>query len=297
MEGNEMAVQKIRSGIPGLDKLMDGGLNRNSTSVVIGASGTGKTTFALQFLRRGLEEGSEAIHITLDETKEQIISEAINLGWRDIEDYVESEKLIFMEAAGSDFLDFIENEFPDLIANWEGSTDARIVIDPLTPVMWSVKDIYRQREIISSLFKLTRKIGTVLATLEEHNTFGTLQGSESILPMYIADSVFHLSYVGLGFSINRMLKIVKCRSSWHTEVSNPYNIIPGIGLAVHVIEGAYKKESEVPREVLEYLKKGMADLPPDAQARIKDVVRQMNKKDIGIFNFQELAQLLIEEYK
>ena len=292
-----MAVEKIRSGIPGLDRLMDGGLNRNSTTVAIGASGTGKTTFALQFLRRGLEEGSEGIHITLDETKEQIINEAINLGWKDIEDHVESEKLIFMEAAGSDFLDFIENEFPDLIANWEGSTDARIVIDPLTPVLWSVKDMYRQREILSSLFKLTRKIGTVLATLEEHSTFGTLAGSEGILPMYIADTVFHLSYVGLGFSINRMLKIVKCRSSWHTEVSNPYNIIPGIGIAVHGIEGAYKKESEVPRDVLEFLKKEMAGLPPNAQSKIKDTVRQMNKQDIGIFTFRELAELLIEEYR
>lgn len=292
-----MAVEKIRTGIPGLDKLMDGGLNKNSTSVVIGSSGTGKTTFALQFLRRGLEEGSEGIHITLDETKEQIMKEAVNLGWKDIGDYVKSEKLIFMEAAGSDFLDFIENEFPDLIANWAGSTDARIAIDPLTPVLWSVKDVYRQREILSSLFKLTRRIGTVLATLEEHSAFGTLAGNETILPMYISDTVFHLSYVGLGFSINRMLKIVKCRSSWHTEVSNPYNIIPGIGIAVHGIEGSYKKEIEVPRDVLDYLKREMAGLPPNAQNRIKDAVRQMNKKDIGIFTFKELAELLLDEYR
>jgi len=292
-----MPVDKIRSGIPGLDILMDGGFNKNSTNVAIGTSGTGKTTMALQFLRKGLEEGSEAIHITLDETKDQIIAEAQNLGWKDITDYVESEKLIFMEAAGSDFLDFIENEFPDLIANWEGSTDARIVIDPLTPVIWAISDHYRQREVLSSLFKLTRKIGTVLATLEEHNTFGTLSGDESILPMYISDSVIHLSYVGLGFSVNRMLKIIKCRSSWHTEVSNPYNIIPGIGLVVHAIEGAYKMESEVSKDVLAYLKKEMADLPPDVQNRIKNTVRQMNKQDIGVFSFAELAKLIIAEYK
>jgi len=292
-----MTVEKIRSGILGLDKLLDGGFNRNSTNVVVGASGTGKTTMVLQFLRRGLEDGSEGIHITLDETKEQIINEAKNLGWKDIEEYVDSEKLIFMEAAGSDFLDFIENEFPDLIANWEGSTDARIAIDPLTPVIWAVKDLYRQREVLSSLFKLTRQIGTVMATLEEHNTFGTLAGNESILPMYISDSVIHLSYVGLGFSINRMLKIIKCRSSWHTEVSNPYNIIPGIGIAVHTIEGADKKVSEVPKDVLEYLKKEMGNLPPNIQNRIKDTVRNMNKKDIGIFTFRELARLIVEEFK
>jgi len=292
-----MAVTKIKSGIPGLDRIMDGGLNANSVNTVIGAAGTGKTTFVLQYLRKGLEEGSEGIHITLDEGKDQIIREAKNLGWHDIEDYVDSEKLIFMEAAGSDFLDFIENEFPELIGNWEGSTNARIAIDPLTPVIWAVREKYRQREVLSSLFRLCRKIGTVVSTLEEHNTFGSLEGGEAILPMYIADSVIHLSYVGLGFSINRMLKIIKCRSSWHSEISNPYNIIPGIGLAVHVMEGAGKKVSEIPVELVDYLGKRIVDLPSDQQYRIQESVKKMNMSDIGIFSYKELVDLLVDEYR
>jgi len=285
-----MAVTKIKSGIPGLDRIMDGGLNANSVNTVIGAAGTGKTTFVLQYLRKGLEEGSEGIHITLDEGKDQIIREAKNLGWHDIEDYVDSEKLIFMEAAGSDFLDFIENEFPGIIGNWEGSTNARIAIG-------AVREKYRQREVLSSLFRLCRKIGTVVSTLEEHNTFGSLEGGEAILPMYIADSVIHLSYVGLGFSINRMLKIIKCRSSWHSEISNPYNIIPGIGLAVHVMEGAGKKVSEIPVELVDYLGKRIVDLPSDQQYRIQESVKKMNMSDIGIFSYKELVDLLVDEYR
>ncbi len=292
-----MAAQKVSTGIPGLDRLMDGGFSKNSVTALIGAAGTGKTTAVLQFLRKGLEAGSEGIHITLDETKDQIIREAINLGWEDINDYIKSERLIFMEASGSDFLDFIENELPDLIGNWEGSTDARIAIDSLTPVIWSVKEIYRQREILSSLFKLTRRIGTVMSTLEEHNSHGSIMGSETILPMYLADTVIHLSYVGLGFSINRMIKVIKSRGSWHSETSNPYNIIPGIGIAVHVIPEATKKSSKVPKDIYDDFTADLQQLTPAARKRIQDAVRYMNNQDIGVFTYKELVELLIEEFR
>ncbi len=57
------------------------------------------------------------------------------------------------------------------------------------------------------------------------------------------------------------------------------------------------KESTVPREVLEYLKREMGPLSPEDQERIKDIIRQMNKEDIGIFDFRELALLIMDEYK
>ena len=291
-----MVAVKIKSGIPGFNALVDGGINKNSVNVVIGAAGTGKTTMVFQFLRRGLEEGKEGIHITLDETTEQLIKEAENLGWYDVRDYVKSEQLIFMEATGSDFLSFIENELPELIGNWEGSTDARIGIDPLTPVLWSVKEKYRQREVISSLFRMTRKIGTVLATLEEHNTFGKLKGPEAIIPMYLGDSVIHLSYMGLGFSLNRMVKIIKFRSSWHSEVAHPYNIIPGVGMVVHQIKEGKKKISEIPKEMYDYLNKKIEPFSSEKRKRIYNIVQKMNKEDIGIFDYREHIDMIIEEY-
>jgi len=65
-------LNKVRTGILGLNPLLDGGFNENSTTVVIGRSGAGKTTLATQFIRRGLHEGQEGIFVSLDENKEQI---------------------------------------------------------------------------------------------------------------------------------------------------------------------------------------------------------------------------------
>ncbi|UCF08367.1 MAG: ATPase, partial [Thermoplasmata archaeon] len=69
-------MEKIKTGIYGLNPLLDGGFNKHSVTTVVGATGTGKTTFVSQFLHRGLEEEQEAIYITLEEHKEQILKEA-----------------------------------------------------------------------------------------------------------------------------------------------------------------------------------------------------------------------------
>jgi len=50
-------MEKVKTGIFGLNPLLDGGFNKNSVTVVVGAPGAGKTTFVNQFLRKGLEEG------------------------------------------------------------------------------------------------------------------------------------------------------------------------------------------------------------------------------------------------
>ena len=174
-------MRKIKSGIYGLNPLLDGGVNENSTTVVIGRSGAGKTTIATQFIRRGLQDGQEGVFVSLDENKEQIIREAVEMGWSDILDYLDDELLVFIDASGREFSNFIRKELPAFVADWKGS-NARIAIDPLTPVLWSTKDLYEQRDLIGFMFKETRKVGTVLCTLEEHGATD-LTGPETVIPM------------------------------------------------------------------------------------------------------------------
>ena len=296
MAVNNNAPEKIKSGIYGLDRLIDGGLNKNSVSLVIGAAGTGKTTCATQFLINGLREGVEAIHITLDEPKSQIISEAKSLGFHDIEDYAASEQLIFMEAAGSDFYDFIQEELPDLIAEWEGSSSARIVIDPLTPVIWSIKEKYQQREVLSSLFHQTKKIGTILCTLEEHGTTGAMSDPEVFLPMYLADCVIHLSYIGLGFSISKVAKVIKKRASWHSSVSHPYEIVPGMGMMVSPIKATDKTVHGVRKGEFDKLKAAIKDLSADEQRLFIQRARSVANSHLGGLKFEDVIAHLMEEF-
>jgi len=266
-------MQKIPSGVYGLNALLDGGINEHTTTVVIGSPGAGKTTFATQFLRRGLEIGEDAVFITLDEVPAEIIKNAKLMGWDDAESYIESGNMVFVDAGGKQFSNFIRKELADFVREWEGHA-ARIVIDPLTPVLWSVKEKYEQRELVSFLLRQTRKIGTVLCTLEEHGVVADLSAPELIIPMYLGDNVIHLRYASHEHPEHRELKIIKCRNSKHSRSWHPYGIVRGAGLFV-------RREKQEPVRVADRAR---------VQAEIRRVVDRIAPE--GKLNARSLSHLM-----
>jgi len=289
-------MNKIKSGIYGLNPLLDGGINENSATVVIGCSGAGKTTFATQFIRRGLEAGQEGIFVSLDENKEQIIREAIEMGWKNIVDYIDEEKLVFIDASGREFSTFITKELPGFVADWRGA-NARISIDPLTPVMWSTTDRYQQRELIGFMLKETRKVGTVLATLEEHGTSGDLSGNEAVIPMYLADSVIHLrSYHDPETGLERRLKILKCRSSRHSKMEHRYSIIKGLGLVVNPGSARKPHSTVVPAKLKGMLDENKDKIPTRVHRRLTEVLEELRDEDFVDMTPEEILEEIITEY-
>jgi len=288
-------LKKIKSGVYGLNPLMDGGINEGSSTVVIGASGAGKTTLALQYIMRGMEVGDDGVFISLDENQDQIIQEAVEMGWSSIHKYLRSEKLVFIDASGEQFSTFIRQELPNFVADWRG-IKSRIVIDPLTPVMWAVRDRYEQRELLSFLFKEMRKLGTVLMTLEEHGPMGDLSGDETVIPMYLADGIIHLKYTSVGGSVKRNLKIVKCRSSKHSEISHPYRILPGVGLVVQRPRQESKSTRKVPEKLSVLLDKRMNVIPATVRKRVNHGLDILNDEDFENMDLQQLMSDIVHEY-
>ena len=286
-------VDKIKSGVIGLDFLLDGGLNKRSSTVVVGSAGAGKTTFATQFIRRGLIDGKEAIFISLDENKEQIIRDAIDMGWDDILYFIKEEKLVFVDATGKEFSTFIKKELPDFVSSWKGA-DARIAIDPLTPVIWANPSRYVQRELLGMMLKELRRIGTVAATLEEHGP-PDLSSPETVIPMYLADTVIHLRY-RIGDNFSRGIKIVKMRGSRHSEKLHPYRIIPGLGVVVLSSGLKIGRSRTTVRELEKRIMDKMGNTSPVIAGKVKKLLRNMDDRDIEGVDLEELAKSIIEAY-
>ncbi|MDO9537295.1 MAG: ATPase domain-containing protein [Thermoplasmata archaeon] len=289
-------MNKIKSGIYGLNSLLDGGINENSATVVIGCSGAGKTTLATQFIRRGLELGQEGIFVSLDENKEQIIKEAIQMGWKKIVDYIDEEKLVFIDASGHEFSAFIKRELPSFVADWKGA-NARISIDPLTPVMWSTPDRYEQRELIGFMLKETRKVGTVLATLEEHGMAGDLSGNETVIPMYLADCVIHLKSIhDADGGLQRRLKIMKCRSSRHSKTEHPYTIVKGLGIVVDPDNSTLMPSKKISEELAVILNQNKGNIPARVYGRLTEVLEDLRDDDFSSIKLETLMREIISEY-
>jgi len=289
-------IVKLRTGVFGLNSITEGGLNRNSTTVVIGASGAGKTTMALQFVRRGLEEGQEGVFISLDEAQDQIIQEAEAMGWTNIRAQIEAGKLVFIDASAKEFTEFVKTELPILVEEWHG-INARIVVDPLTPVMWTIKDIYEQREYVTLLMNQLRTVGTVICTLEEHGGQGNLSGSEITIPMYVADCVIHLRHNLLGKDAERSLKIIKFRGSAHDESAHPYKIIKGLGIVVNPLRGYRRGSKAIMEKIKKILKEKSAGLSPEGAKRVLQVLDDLVDQDLEGLDPDKFVQNILDEYR
>jgi KaiC/GvpD/RAD55 family RecA-like ATPase len=224
-------MERIPTGIHGLDAVLDGGFRPKTAVVVVGSSGTGKTTFAIQYLMRGLEAGEQALYVSLEESPEQIMAEADLMGF-DMRRHHEKD-LFFIHLKGRNFRKMIEEQLPSLVkARAEYDIPTRVVVDPMTPVIWATKEKLEQRELIGKLFSTMKGLGVVLATVEEHAHPGEVVGGDVLLPIYLSDGAIHLEYYPVGGAFNRTLKIVKMRGVHHGEGVYPYLFARGVGIVV-----------------------------------------------------------------
>ncbi|MCK5310282.1 MAG: AAA family ATPase, partial [Thermoplasmata archaeon] len=224
-------MTRIKTGIFGLDQLIEGGVRDNTAVVVVGSSGTGKTTFAMQFLMHGIENGEQGLYITMEESPEQLMKEAELLGW-DMKKHHE-KSLFFIHLKGKNFKKMIDEQIPQLVkARSDYDIKTRVVIDPMTPVIWATDDKLQQREMIGKLFYTLKELGVVMATVEEHSKPGEIVGEDVLLPIYLADGVISLEYYPIGGAFNRTLKIIKMRGTHHGEGVYPYIFARGAGVII-----------------------------------------------------------------
>ena len=74
-------AQRVSIGIPGLDKMLDGGLLPGRPYVVSGTTGSGKTILCVQFLQQGVKQGERALLVAIDEPPAEIRENVRALGW------------------------------------------------------------------------------------------------------------------------------------------------------------------------------------------------------------------------
>ena len=90
MKKKKNGIERIKSGIKGFDKLIEGGFVKGSVNLLLGGSGSGKTIFSLQFLLQGLKNNENCAYIALDEKKETILKNAKAFGWN-LEEFVKKK--------------------------------------------------------------------------------------------------------------------------------------------------------------------------------------------------------------
>ena len=150
-------TDRLRSGIDGIDDILGGGFTPHRMYLVEGAPGTGKTTLALQFLLKGIEERQTGLYITLSETRSELISVAESHGW----DLSQFHILELLSDEGLDpqfeqsVLHPAEVELGETVRNVIRQVDeikpARIVLDSLSELRLLSQNPLRYRRQILAL--------------------------------------------------------------------------------------------------------------------------------------------------
>ena len=216
-------IPRIDVGIDGLDRMIQGGVPRRHLIVAIGSAGTGKTTFGLQFLHHGLENGENCVFITLEQSHSAIMDTATDRGWG-FDEYQAQDRLAIVdldpvEMANS--LDNIRGELPGLIEDFDAD---RLVLDSVSLLEMMYDNPAKRRTEVFDFTRSLKAAGvTTMLTSEasEDNPYASRHG----IIEYLTDAVFVLQYVRSETRETRLaVEIQKIRNANHSRETKPYEI-------------------------------------------------------------------------
>ncbi|QLG51251.1 KaiC domain-containing protein [Natrinema halophilum] len=217
-------LPRLDLGIEGLDRMIQGGIPERSLIVAMGSAGTGKTTFGLQFLNHGLEQGERGVCITLEESRDRVINSATEKGYAFDEYAAEGELAVVdvdpIEMANS--LASIRNELPSLVDDFGAS---RLVLDSVSLLEMMYENRADRRNEIYDFARSLKEAG-VTALLTSEVSPETPYASRYGIVEYLTDAVFVLQYVRPDdFRETRLaIEIQKIRDANHSREKKPYEI-------------------------------------------------------------------------
>ena len=209
---------RIKTGIPGLDPLIQGGFLPNSINLLTGGTGTGKTIFSCQFLWTGLERGESGVYISLEEDPESIKEDALEFGW-DFEKYEKKGlfKILYHDPAQ------ITNIGPVIMEEIKNIKAKRLVVDSVSLLGLTIESLSQIRKRIFSITNTIKQSGCVALLISEIPD-GAKGISRFGVEEFVVDSVVVLSYMDTGGNYNRGLMVRKMRRTDHGKDLYPFTI-------------------------------------------------------------------------
>jgi circadian clock protein KaiC len=208
--------QRLKTGIPGFDEVIQGGLISDRIYLVDGDPGAGKTTFALQFLLEGVRNGERCLYVTLSETRDELVSGARSHGWS--LDGLEIFELLAdaQDLDGESDLTMLNPSEVELgettrrvLEVVERTKPSRLVFDSLSEMRLLAQSSLRYRRQILALKQFFIGRACTVVLLDDR----TAEGPDMQLHS-IAHGVFSLEFKSPPYGqLRRELEIIKYRGS------------------------------------------------------------------------------------
>jgi circadian clock protein KaiC len=210
----------LKSASPQLDALLGGGIERGSSTLVIGPAGTGKSLLTLSFAVAAVERGEHAALFIFDEELGLLFERAKGLGM-DLQAMVEGGKLTVEQV---DAAELAPGEFAHRVRTAVEKGGAKtVVLDSLNGYQAAMPEEQQLILHMHELLQFLNRQGTsTFLTVAQHGLVGEMQTPVDVT--YLADTVILLRYFEATGRVRRAISVIKKRTGAHEDTIREYRI-------------------------------------------------------------------------
>lgn len=222
--------RKLESGSPALDRLIGGGLDAGSTTLLLGPAGVGKSVLATKYCRSCADRG-EAVSIwNYDESSALFRERARQVGLN-LDKHIESGLIRSYQV---DPAALSPGEFAHKVVTDVESRDVKVLlIDSLNGYLNAMPDEKLLDVHLHELFAYLAQRGVLtLVTLAQRGFFGAMGGEQQTDLSYLADTVLLLRYFEAEGEVRKAISVMKKRSGPHENTIREFKVGPPDGLTV-----------------------------------------------------------------
>ncbi len=233
-------VERVRTGIPGMDEILNGGIPRRNIVLLSGGPGTGKTIFGQQYLWNGLQMGEPGIYVALEEHPVQVRINMRQFGW-DVRKYEQEGIFAIVDAFTSGIGEAAKREryvvkdptdvglFIDVLKEAIRDTGAqRGVIDSVSTLYLTKPSV--ARSIVMMLKRVLSGLGVTSILVSQVSVTERGFGGPGV--EHAADGIIRLDLDEINGELKRSLIVWKMRGTKHSMRRHPFEITDK-GIVVH----------------------------------------------------------------
>ena len=216
----DRGVSIVSSGNSEMDKLLGGGLESGSSTLILGPAGAGKSLLVFQFIAAACGRGEKAALFAFDEELGLLFRRSKAMGI-DLEALAKQGQL---RVAQVDTAELSPGEFAHRVRTQVGKNDARIVaIDSINGYQQAMpQENYLILHMHELLQYLNRQGVSTFLTVAQHGLAGDMKTPVDVT--YLADSVILLRFFEAEARVRRAMSVIKKRTGFHEDTIREFKI-------------------------------------------------------------------------